>query len=253
MPDNLKNLQMQFQNCLIHFDKKIESSIQFTENFNVQERLSIYSDGYRLRLLGILAKDFPVLKFFLGEEKFDNAALHYLDTYPSSHYSLYQFGRNFSIFLKSYLPHEPLVGELATFERALSDVLLAGNGKRIGVNTLLDLKPEEWPSMTLTLHPAVQSLHLNLNVPDFWRALQNKQPLPAVTISPSKYLIWRFHLRPYFCSLTPQQLRIFTNIQKGLCFAEVCEDLIGHLPEEQIGSFVADVLRQWLSNGMFIQ
>lgn len=249
----LKNLQQQFQNFLIQDDQTIGTSIKSTPTFNTQDRLAVYSDAYCLRLIDILAKEFPMLKKFCGEEKFDEAAFRYLDQHPSQHYSLYRFANHFSGFLKTYFNDEPVIAELATFERALSDVLLAGNGQRIGVQALLDLTPEQWPNMKLILHPAVQTIALTLNVPDIWRALNAEQALPEIKSSPSAYLIWRFHQQSYFASLTPEQFRIFTAIQHGDCFAEICEDLIGQLEEEKIGEFVAGVLQQWLKNGIFTQ
>lgn len=269
---DLKTLQAQFQACLIDDDQQIESSIMSTANFNVQDRLAVYADGYRLRLVDILAKEFPLLKLFCGEEKFDDAAFAYLDQHHSQHYSLYQFGKYFSEFLKSYYKNEPIITELAAFERALGDVLLAGNAQRIGVQALLDLTPEQWPLIKLLLHPAVQSLDLTLNVPVIWRALNAQQSLnlldtavgenkdegyardllSTVESSPASYLIWRFHLQPYFRALTPQEMQIFSSIQRGDCFAQTCEDLMGHLAEEEIGGFVASVLQQWLTNGIFM-
>lgn len=250
---NLKTLQQQFQNFLIQDDQTIVASIKSTPTFNVQDRLAVYSDAYYLRLVDILAKEFPRLKKFCGEEKFDEAAFRYLDQHPSQHYSLYRFANHFSRFLKTYFNGEPIIAELAVFERALSDVLLAGNGQRISFQALLDLSPEQWPAMKLILHPAVQVIALTFNVPDIWRALNTEQALPEVKSSPSHYLIWRFHQQPYFAAITPEQSRIFTAIQRGDCFAEICEGLIGHLEEEKIGEFVAGVLQQWLTNGIFTQ
>lgn len=248
---NLKTLQQQFQDFLIQDDPTITASIRSTPTFDVQTRMAVYSDAYYLRLVDILAKEFPRLKKFCGEEKFDEAAFRYLDQYPSQHYSLYRFANRFSGFLKTYCSDEPMIAELAIFERALSDVLLAGNAQRIGVQALRDLTPEQWPVMKLILHPAVQAIDLTLNVPELWRALNAEQALPEVKFSPSAYLIWRFHQQAYFAGITPEQCRIFIAIQRGDCFAEICEDLIGHLEEEKIGAYVAGVLQQWLSSGIF--
>ena len=250
---NLKTLQQQFQDFLVQDDQRIIASIKSTPTLNAQTRMAVYSDAYYLRLVDILAKEFPRLKNFCGEEKFDEAAFRYIDQHPSQHYSLYRFANQFSVFLKAYLSDEPIIAELAVFERALSDVLLAGNGQRIGVQALRDLKPEQWPMMRLILHPAVQVIALTLNVPDFWRALNTEQALPEVKSSPSHYLVWRFHQRPYFAVITPEQFCIFTAIQRGDCFAEICEALIGHLEEEKIGAYVAGVLQPWLGNGIFTE
>ena len=249
---DLKTLQAQFQACLMEDDQQIEPSILSTPNFNAQDRLAVYANGYCARLVDILGKDFPMLKLFCGEEKFDDAGFAYLAHHPSQNYSLYQFGKYFSEFLKSYLSAEPIIAELAAFERALGEVLVAGNAQRIGMQALLDLAPEQWPTMQLVLHPAVQSVDLTLNTPVIWRALNTQQSLPAVESAPSSYLIWRFHLQPYFRTLNSAELRILNSIQRGDCFAEICEDLVGHLAEEKIAGFVASVLQQWLQDGIFM-
>jgi hypothetical protein len=250
---DLKTLQAQFQACLIDADDEIEASVLETPNFNAQDRMAVYINAYYLRLVDILGKDFPALKLFCGEDKFDEAAFAYLAAHPSQNYSLYQLGKDFSAFLKTYLSNEPIIAELAAFERALSEVLLAGKAKRLGVQTLLDLTPSLWPTMQLLLHPAVQFLDLIHNTPLIWRALNTAQPLPAVEVTPHSYLIWRLHLQPHFRALDAAEAHILNAIDGGHYFAEICENLIGHLAEEEIPGFVARVIQQWVMNGVFVE
>jgi len=59
------------------------------------ERLEIYHQAYFARLLECLRHEYSVLAAALGEELFDTFAVGYLQTHPSTSYTLERMGANF--------------------------------------------------------------------------------------------------------------------------------------------------------------
>ncbi|MCI0590089.1 MAG: DNA-binding domain-containing protein, partial [Gammaproteobacteria bacterium] len=64
--NNLRKLEESFQNALRYHSTEILDQIVGTEKASAEVRLAIYADGYRLRLLEALKKDYPALNTLMG-------------------------------------------------------------------------------------------------------------------------------------------------------------------------------------------
>ncbi|HOU66643.1 MAG TPA: DNA-binding domain-containing protein, partial [Thermomonas sp.] len=81
----LATTQAAMHDWLRHGDPAIAARV---EGPLVAHRLRIHADAYRLRLIEVLANDYPVTAALLDEDRFDDAALGYLQAHPSTHPSL---------------------------------------------------------------------------------------------------------------------------------------------------------------------
>jgi hypothetical protein len=66
-----------------------------SEGLAAQQRVAIYANGYRLRLLECLQAEFTALAGLLGEPLFTRFALDYLRAQPSTSYTLHDLGAGF--------------------------------------------------------------------------------------------------------------------------------------------------------------
>lgn len=71
------------------------------------ERVEIYRDGYRARLVECLADDYAAVRSAIGADAFEAAARGYIDAYPSRSPSLNAFGRAMPDFLEEFLARDP--------------------------------------------------------------------------------------------------------------------------------------------------
>jgi hypothetical protein len=117
-------LQHGFQDYLLHREQRITDQLIVTPRCSAQERLSIYGDGYRQRLLAALETNFPALHALLGDMAFDRLGRAYIDAHPSQHPSLRWFGRQVSKFLRQtpLYASQPILAEMAAFEWAQGEV-----------------------------------------------------------------------------------------------------------------------------------
>ncbi len=88
----------------VQVPEQMRKVISGSSSFTAQQRLAVYQQGYRLRLIECLAAEFPVLQLYLGNALFDAFAHGYISRLPSSHYSLYQLGERFADFLEATRP-----------------------------------------------------------------------------------------------------------------------------------------------------
>lgn len=109
--------------------------VQDNEIASITNRLSVYTNGYVMRLLECLSADYAMVQQFTGVEAFRSFAAAYLQWKPSSSFTLYDLGKSFPEFLEKSRPPVPnlspeqeilfrLPAALAALERARQETIL---------------------------------------------------------------------------------------------------------------------------------
>ncbi len=252
----------QFQSYVLDKENTITAEIAGEDQAFRQRRMDVYHEGYSLRLLELLYKNFGALHTFVGDELFERFGRDYISSYPSNHFSIRYFGRHFSKFLTTHPDSDPLLVEITAYEWAIENSMDAADGPHLTFDELAKLNPESWGQLSLKLHPSTQILGFAYPTPELVNALQKEaeeeeeqatvaRPELIHTDSPEPWLIWRFDLRVLFRSLSPEQYRMLTAVQGGQTFAEVCDTLCQFMEEDKVVLFAAENLRQWVAEGVF--
>jgi hypothetical protein len=254
MSVSLRELQEKFKAYILNENADILNiNVISTKSANAIERIDIYKEGYVLRLLEIMEKDFPIFRQIVGEDFFKKIACGYIERYPSYHFSICMFSRHLSKYLLE-MGYEPYLSEIVTFEWALSCALDALDAPQIGVDYLSTVAPESWPDIQFTFHPSLELYEFDFNVPQVVYAhMTHQETIPEINREESKggWIIWRYALSSYFESVTPAQVGMIQAIREEKTFAELCEGLCQWLPEEEVAQFAAASLRNWLEKGVF--
>lgn len=166
--------------------EQIEEVVCRSRNQTSIERLQVYANAYYARLLECLRGEFPALVHALGQETFDGFAFAYLQTYPSTSYTLGNLGRNFPRFLKETRPADAADDErpswpdflidLATVERTYSEVFDGPGieGEQIlQAEDLITVLPEKWPEARLVPVPCLRLLTLTYPVHEYISAVRH--------------------------------------------------------------------------------
>lgn len=253
MTTSLMQLQNELQAYILENEAQVEKEIIPPANSSAKIRLDVYREGYYLRLIEILALDFPNIKKLLGDTAFDKLSRAYIDAYPSNQFSVRTFGRHFEKFLSNRPDCEPVLPEIAKFEWAIAEVQDEADAVPLTIEEMAKIPPEAWAGMRFSLHPSVQVLSFFYNAPEIWRAIDSNEKPPEAQHqdTPKYWLVWRFEFLSYFNSLTEQESHMFKAIQAGKAFAEICEDLCQWFEDEEVVQFAAGVLRTWVSEGLF--
>lgn len=254
MSDSLVTLQRGFQSYVLGGAASFSAEICPPPKSTALARLSIYAEGYQLRLRDALATDFPALHTLAGDALFEQLGRAYLAAHPSQHFSIRYFGERLSAFLACNTPYceSPALSEMAALEWALGLAFDAADSPSLEVATLGALPPEAWPSLRLRFHPSVQRRDFYWSVPALWSAIDaNSEPrAPAKLADPVAWLIWRQNLQNYFRSMSPVEARALDLMREGSDFASVCEVLCEHIEMEQVGLSAARFLKGWVAAGL---
>lgn len=256
---SLRNLQEQFQTYVHQQETSIKDNIVDAPQITIEERVEIYRQGYYLRLIDILEREFSALKNLLGKAQFAELCRDYIDAYPSTHFSVRAYGRYMMNFLSTRPELEPLHVELAEFEWAFGKVIDAADGPHLTSEDMAKIPPEAWAELRLAFHPSLMMVDLHYNTPAIWQALfendPESHPIPATekaehTIT---WLVWRFNQQSHYLPLTPEQLCMVRGVQSNQTFSEICEALCDTLEVEQVPQFAGSTLRDWVGVGLISQ
>lgn len=251
----LRELQKSLQNHLLTKEKSINQYIAGATPKIISQRLAIYGDGYRYRLIDVLATYYDVLYKYVGDENFFDLASAYIAAFPSRYFSVDLFPQHLAKFLAVTEPYKNqfYLSELANFIWLLNTTIDSADARILTTNDLAKIPQDSWGEMRFTFHPSVKSLTFNWNALAIWQAIIQSQevPQPSVLDQTSFCVVWRKSMQPYYCPLSEDQAWVFQALKNNQTFEEVCEGLLKWVSEDQAANYAASLLLRWLNDEMF--
>lgn len=249
----LLKLENDFKDCMLGNTLDMRGQVVGDAKASTAERIQVYVEGYRLRLLEVLQDNFTGLRGLLGDEQFDVMGRAYIDAHPSTHPSVRWFSQRLPEFLNSTPPYDaqPFLAEMAAFEWAQGLAFDAKDVPPLDMQALATVPPEAWGQVKFQFHPSVQRLDLQSNMPKFWQALAAEEEPPAIDEeAPASWLVWRKELDTHWRSLSEDEATMLDTAQHGANFGELCEGLCQWHAPEAVAMQAASYLKLWLSDGI---
>lgn len=247
-PD-LASIQQVFQRRVLGAAAGIESHVLSSVGANAAERVAVYVDAYRSRLLESLGKDFPGVRRLLGDAEFERLGREYIDAHPSDTRSIRWFGRHLPALLRRTRRDRPVVIEMADFEWQQGEVFDAPEAGRTTEAEFAAVPADAWPLMRLTFHPSMRRLDLAWNVVEYWQAINDKGPAPVPTLSAGHvpWLLWHRSLEVHWRSLVVDEAAALDLALEGRSFGGVCERL-ADFPTGETAPRAASLLKRWVAD-----
>jgi len=249
----LKLRQQQMMQYLLHGDGDFSKSLEAPSGVDPEQRLSIYYNGYRLRLAETLAVDHDLLGSYLGDELFEKLTYSYIEAHPSTSKSLRNFADHLPDFLKSdgFFKDYPQLSEFARFERSLLSSFDAPECAILPNDYLQTLAVELWPGTCLSFHPSAQLFFSEWNSVTIWLALKAEQTPPPPDLEKSCWLVWRSpQMLTEFVSLDAVDVCIAQCVLESQSFTEICNAMAQIIAEEEVPARLVGTLTRWLAQGL---
>lgn len=249
----LNKLQHEFMQHLLDKDSVIAENVTQQGQVPVSTRLGIYGNAYKVRLKGSIENDHEMLGIYLGDELFDLLAAGYIASKPSHYTSLRDFCQHLPEYLRTTEPFSdnPIIAEIANFERLLLIAFDAGNANRATIENLTSIPQEQWPELKLRFHPSLQIYSTLWNSVPSWQALKAEKSPPQQEELNAQWLIWRNRDRiTEFRSLANDEHAMLNGFLQGSSFAEVCELLLEYHLEEEVATSAIQHLTSWIQIGI---
>ena len=216
--------------------------------------LGIYQYAYRARLLEALQCNFPALHRLLGDDHFALAGHGFRRRQPPTHASIRWFGEGFSDYLAITAPFSdcPAMAQLARFEWALRHTIDAADAQRIETQYLQTIAPEQWHALRFDLHPSLQVLAMDWNVPFIWQALIDEETPPTPESLSQTWLVYRQADRvSAWRSVDEAEADALKYLAVGNTFGALCERLWRESEDADMAVGQAAVwLRTWVEQGL---
>lgn len=251
------DLHTLLQNSILTSEPLIHSYLQDPPKGSIADRVAIYADGFYGRLEEALISDYSTLAALMGDAGFSKMARIYLDTYPSYSYSLNYLGQNLSKFLSETEPYnkKPYLAEIALFEWAEYQSIIASDGKVLSASDLHSLPVTDWPDLKFYIHPSAQILTMHWNTISIIKASRkNNSKIPPKKLKvQQEVLVWRRQLEVRYCKLDPLELTMLHAIKQQSSFIEICDMLSHKMPEADVADYLVKELYAWLNEELFVQ
>ena len=251
---SLRELQRDLQRYLLAEPSTITDAIVEAPPLAVAERLGIYGNAYRVRLIDALHETYPVLHGLLGDEMFFELGGAYVAAQPSEFRNIRWYGQGLADFMAAHPPfdEQPILSEVALLEWTLAEVFDAANAAVTPRSALAAIAPEQWDELRLEFHPSLRRLQLYWNTTSVWQAMTREEPPPPpmAADTPVMFALWREGLKPYFRALSTAEAGALAAALRGSTCGEICGILREWFPDEEIPLTAAHYLNSWVSSGM---
>jgi Putative DNA-binding domain len=246
--------------------KIAESMIKPNDRLESWERLEIYNQQYWYRILASLAEDFVGLRAVIGQKRYDDLAIAYINDCPSESFTLRNLGRRLEPWLREHSEFVAGVERMAlNMVRLEWAEIEAFDGAELPLFTPTALRQVTGDS-TLRLQPHLQLLNLDYPVDDLLLRIRRGEPESdmvsnAVMAFPRKsglrrlalpkprrvYLVvYRLQRSVYFKRLTRDAFVLVRALGQGKPLAEAIE--ISLKEARRSASDFKFQLRKWFKN-----
>lgn len=251
----LESTQKSFMDFLQGLPSQFAEQVQPGGAIDIETRLNIYANAYRMRFIETIETDHEILGLYLGDQLFDTMAEGYIKTHPSNYTSLRQYADSLPEYLAKTEPFSshPVIAELAKFERLLLVAFDARDMESIDFSAMTELAPESWPEVTCRFHPSVQLFSSEWNSVDIWNALKKEVAPDTAVKQQVSWLIWRNSDRlTQFKSIDSLERTMLTEFLHGKNFAQVCDSLSTIISHQEVPSRAFNILRSWFEKGLIV-
>jgi hypothetical protein len=213
------------------------------------ERLQIYADMYRTRLLDALRDDFPRARAVVGDPVFDALAGRYLAHRPSTHPSVRHVGGGFADHLAGEAEAPPFLADLAGLEWARVEVFDAPDPEPLRLADLATVAPDDWAAFCLRPIAACRVVEASWPVHEIWAAAADENASPVdPRPAPTTLRVWREEWSVSHAAMGAVEVQAFRALQRGEPFGAICAAV--DLPLEAAAREVGGVLLRWLEDGV---
>ncbi|KPK04317.1 MAG: hypothetical protein AMJ64_13980 [Betaproteobacteria bacterium SG8_39] len=216
------------------------------------QRLGIYRDAYRARLVEALQDSFSHTARYLGDDGFRELALQYIEVHTPAAASIRWYGDAFPDWLGAAHPQDGDVAELAALDWALRAAFDSADAEPLDAAALSSLSADDWDQAGFVLHPSLRLLEQRWNTVALWQALEREAAPPAARRLPGVVgvAVWRRALQPHYRTLDADEGAALRALQAGERFAAVCDRLAARRAPQAATALAGRWLRRWSEDGL---
>lgn len=248
----LAELQNAFLACLHDDDAALPPGLDASRAAG----MAVYRNGYRARLLDVLADSYARTARLVGEEAFHQAAAHHLIAHPPSAWTIDRAGAGFADTCAALFAKDPDVAELAWLEWAMQNAFTAADAAPLThagfVAATAGFDAADWERLVLEPIAGTALRPVTHDLPSLWRSLADDADQPIVERLEARHwlLVWREGEEAVFALLPDHEGEALDMALEGETFGDICTRLAENLAPEAAAAAAGAALNHWLELGL---
>lgn len=222
----------------------------------IEDRLSVYAEGYFARILESLESDFERVRLILGEFAFQKLVVDYLKVFPSRTTNIGEIGKYLAEFITDYdeLKDIKYLSELAAFEWKMIEVFYSKDSK-VFDPAILDKIPENaWETIRINFDSSVVAVDSIWPLDLFWDLqelpVHEFIPLPM----PHTFIFWRKDGVVHFRKSTAVEKLLISKFREQetllTCLESISNSEAEDSSSEDKAALVMGFFSSWVSEKM---
>ena len=196
---SLRTMQEEFLTALrdqqVDLGRSGASALLEPPRGTMEGRWRIYRDGYLIRLADAIENDYAAVKRILGDGPFASLCSRYLAAFPPSSHDIGRAGAHLPEYLETdaLTPDLPFLPDLARFEWAMAEAVVAPDSPACERATLVELAPEILLDLVIVPRPGSAVIRSEWPLGDLWACRDKEDSEVSVDVidRPSRLLVFR--------------------------------------------------------------
>ncbi|WP_028022400.1 HvfC/BufC N-terminal domain-containing protein [Enterovibrio calviensis] len=247
----LQDIQDQFQTIVLRKECLDANWVnQSAQRLPAKDRLAIYHNAYRVRLVDVLRDTFGHTVIYLGDDWFNQLANDYVQSHHSRYNNIGFYGDIFPEFLAQQLPDDLEVSELAALDWTLRRAFDGADSSVMTLEDLQNIASTESQDGSLKPVPTLSVATHHFNTLDIWHAIDQDTVPPEVAPLPQPVdvLIWRKGHSPHFRSISPIESAAIDYVSAGMNVNDLGAKLSAQFPDSDMSVEFGQMLLRWIND-----
>lgn len=244
---HLKDSQKLMQKSIIlgkNFDSKVKEWVFDKEKFSAQDQLNVYVDAYRYRLNDATAEDYPALKNYLGEKKFNELIWDFVNNEKPNHFNIAKYTLKLQKFLEKKYPKDIFSHELCCLETIIAKLHEPEETAPLEQKHLKNMTVEKLMRSKLYPRKALKLIELSYLVNKYYQEVMNEKKSKPVK-GESFLVIFRHENSVWRMDLEKEEFTLLQDLFSKMKVSEALENK--KLSPEMISKYFS----KWINNGLF--
>lgn len=228
-------------------DRKAAEWIREKADFPAERQLGVYVNAYRWRLFDVVAEDYPVLKTYLGEKKFDTLINDFIEAVPPKHFNVARYAALLPVYQRAHASHDVFSGELCMLETAIAQLADVEETEALTLEHLAGMTPELLMESRIAPRSALQLFAFSHPVNDYYKAVKDSTQTnaPVVGEGNSFLVVFRHEDVVWRMDLEEQEYRLLSALFAGETVGDALR-VFGESPAANISEYFS----RWMRNGL---
>lgn len=233
--------------------ENLETIVRPSHSMTSAERVGVYHGMYLMRMEEALEVDYPVIRYHLGDHQFFHLVREYVQSYPSTSYTLNRLGDHLPQFFldRPEWAQAAFLHDLARLELAMTEVFDERETPVLGAEELESVAPESWEQIRLQPIAALRVLAFKYSVIPHLSAFHDDRPTPSPRRRASWVAVYRRDYSVLRLDLSRAEHDLLRDLVDGVPLGDALTTAAAAQKSARQQQKIFHWFRTWISEGLF--